>query len=330
MRRFLRIFGVLIFLLGIGILALRGAIGISFVLGEKNFYPPAGQFLAPDKKSVQFAVLSDTGSQNWTLERLILEIKDNNRPDFMLHLGDLIVYRNIEHLYWMLDGLDDKLGDVPLYLIAGNHDVKKKKGVDKTIYQRVLGPLYYWFGYGSTLFIGLDSSTEEIDEDQWAFFEQLMINVRPRFKYVVLFTHVPPVVPPEYHHHVLKEQSSARMKQMLKKYPVDLILSGHVHYYSEQNFEGIPVYTVPPSGQYFAGPVRKYGYLIVNIDDKNGVQVQNVYSDRGKGATLWELLFVDLILTNKVRWIAGSLCFAGFMLWLVSHKRRRKQHFHRK
>ena len=149
--------------------------------------------------------------------------------------------------------------------------------------------------------------------------------VRPHFIHVVLFTHVPPIVPPEYlNHHALKEQSTVRMRQMLKKYPVDLVLSGHVHYYSEQNFEGIPIYTVPPSGQYFVGPVRKFGYLIVQIDEK-GIRVENFYSNRGKGATLLELLFVDLVLTDKVRWIAGGICLAGLLFWLLGHKWRRRE-----
>ncbi len=319
MRRFLRIFGICVILFALVLVVLRGVMGISFVMGDKDFYPPAGSFLKPERTEVKFIVLSDTGSQNWTLKRLIAKAKRTEKPDFMLHLGDLIVYRNIEHLYWMMDELDDKLGGIPMYLVPGNHDVKKKKGTDKSIYQRVLGPTYYWFGYGSTLFIALDSSTEEIDEDQWAFFEQVMKKVRPQFTKVILYTHVPPIVPPEYHRHILKEEAISKMSQMLKKYPVDAIFSGHVHFYSEQNFQGIPVYTVPPSGQYFVGPVHKFGYLIVTVD-KQGVHVQNVYSDRPKSSELMSIWFVDLVLTDKIRWIAGSILLAGLLLLLMGQR----------
>lgn len=319
MRKFLRIFGICIILSAVFLLTLRGIMGISFVMGEKDFYPPAGNFLDPKTQSFKFAVFSDTGSQNWTLQRLVAEAKNNEQPNFMLHLGDLVVYRNIEHIYWMMDELDDKLHNIPMYFVPGNHDVKKKKKLDKSMYQRVLGPTYYWFGYGNTLFIGLDSSTEDIDEAQWIFFEQVMQRVRPSFKHVILFTHVPPVVPPDYYQHTLKPESIQKMSQMLKKYPVDVILSGHVHYYSEQNFQGIPVYTVPPSGQYFAGPIKKFGYLIVEIN-KKGISVRNVYSDRKKSSELFEILFIDLVLTDKIRWIAGCILLSGLLFLLLGQR----------
>ena len=319
MRRFLRILGCGVVLFALILVVLRGIIGLSFVMGEKDFYPPAGYFLKSNEKSFKFIVLSDTGSQNWTLERLIAEAKWKEKPDFILHLGDLVVYRNVEHMYWLLNELDDKLSGIPMYFVPGNHDVKKKKGIDKSIYQRVLGPTYYWFGYGNTLFIALDSSLEEIDEEQWAFFEQVMQKVSPNFKRVILYTHVPPIVPPEYQQHTLKEESVTKMKQMLKKYPVDVIFSGHVHYYSEQDFNGIPVYTTPPSGQYFVGPVRKFGYLVVSVD-KQGVQVKNVYSDRPKSSELMSIWFVDLVLTDKIRWISGSILLAGLLLLLMGQR----------
>ena len=319
MKKFFRIFGYCVILTAFCLLALRGLMGISFVMGDKDFYPPAGYFLEPQEQEVRFAILSDTGSQNWTLERLVMEIRTNEKPNFMLHLGDLVVYRNIEHMYWIMDELDDKLAGIPMYLVPGNHDVKKKKGINKSMYQRVFGQTYYWFGYGNTLFIALDSSTEEIDDAQWAFFENVMKRIRPSFKHVVLYTHVPPIVPPEHHQHSLKAASVEKMGEMLKRYPVSAIFAGHVHYYSEQQFQGIPVYTVPPSGQYFGGPVHKFGYLMVTINQK-GVHVQNVFSNRKKSAELLEVLFVDLVLSNKVRWISGGILIVGLCLLLFGQK----------
>lgn len=320
MKKFLRVFGIVIIIIAIFLLALRGVMGISFVMGDKDFFPPAGKFLNPKERSFNFIILGDTGSQNRTLQRLVTEARGTFKPEFMLHLGDLVVYRNIEHMYWMMDELDDKLKGVPMYFVAGNHDIKKKKGIiDKTMYQRVFGPLYYWFSYGNTLFIGLDSSTEEIDDEQWDFYADVMKKIRPWFKRVVLFTHVPPQVPEGEHRHTLKEASIEKMAHMLKKYPVDVIFSGHVHYYSEQKFHGIPLYTVPPSGQYFAGPIQKFGYLNVTID-KTGIHVENIYSDRKKASEIIEIWFVDLILTNKIRWIAGTILFVGLLLWLLGQK----------
>ncbi|MBQ4471982.1 MAG: metallophosphoesterase [Alphaproteobacteria bacterium] len=319
MKKVLRIIGCVAILFAAAIFVLRGVMGISFVMGDKTFYPPAGYFLSADADSFSFVVLSDTGSQNRTLQGLVRDARNKFNPKFILHLGDLVVYRNIEHMYWMMDELDDKLKGIPLYLVPGNHDVKKKKGTDKTLYERVFGPRYYWFGYGNTLFIGLDSSTKEIDENQWTFFERVMQRVRPGFRHVILFTHIPPVAPDDHPQHTLNADAVERMNQMLKKYPVDAIFTGHVHYYSEQKFAGIPLYTTPPSGQYFVGPVHKFGYLVVNVDSQ-GVHVQNMYSDRKKSSEWWDILFVDLVLTNKVRWIAGIILLVGLLIWLSGQK----------
>ena len=169
------------------------------------------------------------------------------------------------------------------------------------------------------MFIGLDSSAEKIDEEQWSFYEQVMKKVRPHFKHVVLFTHVPPQVPEGEHAHTLVPEAVEKMAQMLQKYPVDIIITGHVHYFSKQDFHGIPLYTVPPSGQYFAGPVHKFGYLNVTVD-KQGIHVENVYSNRKKASEWWDIFFIDLILTNKVRWIAGITLIVGVLMWLSGHK----------
>jgi len=318
MKKIGRILGYILIIFALTIFVLRGIMGISFVIGEKNFYPPAGRILDPDKSEISFIVLSDTGSQNWTLERLVDDAQKFH-PDFMLHLGDLVVYRNIEHMYWMMDEIDDKLDNVPMYFVPGNHDVKRKKGIDKTAFNRVFGELYYWFSYGRILFIGLDSSAEEIDEEQWQFFEQVMTKIRPNFEKVVLFTHVPPQVPEGKHIHTLKPEHVQKMAEMLKKYPVDVIFAGHVHYYSEQDFQNTKIYTCPPSGQYFGGDVRKFGYLNVRIKEGD-IFVEPVYTDRPKKSEWWDILFVDLILTNKVRWIAGIALLIGLCFLLSSQK----------
>lgn len=318
MKKFLRILGVCVMLIALLPLILRGILGVSFVRGDKDFYPPAGRFLNPTERSFNFVVVADTGSQNRTLEHLVMEARERS-PEFMLHLGDLVVHRNAEHMYWMMDELDDKLEGIPMYLVPGNHDVKRKRGVDNRAWSRVFGASYYWFGYGNTLFIGLDSSRESIDEEQWAFYEQVMKRIRPSFRYVILFTHVPPQTPEGQEDHILKPESVVQMAKMLRKYPVNAIFCGHVHYYSEQRFHGIPLYTIPTSGQYFVGNVHKFGYLNVSVD-RRGIHVENVYSDYKKASEWVDIFFVDMILTNKVRWFSGGILLGGLLLLLMGQK----------
>ena len=114
------------------VIGIRGYMGALFFASDKDFYPPAGQLLNTDAKSFLFSVVADTGSQNRTLQHILRKTL-KHKPVFVLHLGDLVKYRTKGHMYWFTDELDDKLHNIPMYLVPGNHDVKKKNGhVDRT------------------------------------------------------------------------------------------------------------------------------------------------------------------------------------------------------
>ena len=310
------------------VIAIRGYMGEHFFASQKDFYPPAGQLLAQKEKSFRFSVVADTGSQNRTLQRIIREIVKNN-PAFILHLGDLVTYRTKEHMYWITDELDDKLHNIPMYLIPGNHDVKNKKGhFDKSNYRRVFGPSYYWFGYGNTMFIALDSSEEKISDEEWDFYKTLMKKFRRFFKYVILYTHIPPINPPDMPEHTLKKGEVAKMAEIIQAYPPDIILTGHVHYYSHQMFKGVPLYSVPTSGQYFVGPIKKFGYLDVFVDNQ-GIRVENHYIDKTRSAEFFEILFVQIFLGNKVRWIMFAFLFLACLSFVIG-RIIKKRHFNQK
>ena len=65
--------------------------------------------------------------------------------------------------------------------------------------------------------------------------------------------------------------------------------------------------------------MRKFGYLVVTVNEQ-GVHVQNVYSDRQKAAELVEIFFVDLILTDKIRWISGIVFVVGLVFLLMGQR----------
>ena len=317
--KFYRIFKILsafFFWCAVLVLCIRGYLGQHFFASQQNFDPPAGQFVAPEKTDFHFAVVADTGSQNRTLQSILRQIVPQ-QPAFILHLGDLVTYRTQEHMYWLTDELDDKLHQIPMYLIPGNHDVKTKQGViNKSNYRRVFGPTYYWFGYGNTMFIALDSSELVISEAEWMFYETIMKKIRPLFKHVVLYTHVPPINPEGAPAHHLSDESVKKMAIMIKKYPPDLILTGHVHYYSKQEYMGVPLYSVPPSGQYFVGPVRQFGYLNVYVK-KHKIDVQNNYVDKPRESELLDILFVNIFLGDQVRWIMGICLGLSGLMFLI-------------
>lgn len=324
MKRVLRYSGLFVLIVMAGLCLTRAIVGLSFVMGDHVFYPPAGQFLRPDVRTAHFVILSDSGSANHTLERVIREAKNQHHPDFMLYLGDLVTSRTTEHLFWMVNEIASRLDETPMYFAIGNHDCKKRSGMNKSYYRHVFSQPYYWFGYGDTLFITLDSASLTISDDEWAFFEQVMQRIRPSFRRVILYTHVPPTG-----NHALKPEASAKMAEMLSRYPVDAIFTGHVHYFSRQNFNGIPLYTNPSSGQRPRGDIPKFGYTDVVIDE-NGIHVTPYYSNQRKASEWAEKFFVDNVLTDRFKWIVLWGIFGGILLiWFGCRDMRhpfRKRH----
>lgn len=70
--------------------------GRLFFSGNQRFMAPAGKFFEPDAKSFQFAIVSDSGSQNLSLQKIIKRIREKSNR-FILYLGDLVTYRTSSH-----------------------------------------------------------------------------------------------------------------------------------------------------------------------------------------------------------------------------------------
>ena len=238
---------------------------------------PTSQFLQPDADEITVLIASDTGSNNHVLESVVADARRANpHYDFMMHLGDMAT-TSITGYYWILHEVRPKLAGTPLYAIPGNHDVYKRiAGVyheNVAYYTTVMGAAYYWFGYGDTLFIALDTSTSDMDDVQLAWLDATLKKIRPMFRNCIVFSHVPPINPrPELvSNHNMTPESAAKFADIISKYKIDAIFCGHVHFYSQTPFAGTTLYTIPPSGQDSRDPNdSRYGYVVLKMD-KTGI-----------------------------------------------------------
>lgn len=188
----------------------------------RNFFPPSSQFLHPDHKEFAFAVMGDTGDNNLVLEKLVARARrSSDRHSFILYLGDLVMNRDEANFYWMLSELRPALHRMPFYMVPGNHDVERGDNVDKSFYRSVMGDTYYWFGYGDTLFIGLDSSGHYIEPRQLKWLKNTLEKVRPMFQHCIIYSHRPPIVPKGALNHVLDEASTQKLKDIITKHDID-------------------------------------------------------------------------------------------------------------
>jgi Icc-related predicted phosphoesterase len=252
-----------------------------------NYHNPASEFIAKDKSETSILLVSDTGSKNLVL-RKILKQADTSKYDFVMYLGDLQVNASVTGYYWLLNDIKPFLGDTPFYTIPGNHDVTRRIGLtrkhfkDKSFYETVMGQRYYWFGYGNTLFITLDSSDETLDDQQLVWLDDTLKKIRPLFKNCIIFGHVPPANSclQCFEDHITKPISTQKFANIIKKYKINAMFFGHVHFYSHAKFENIDFYTTPSSGQSVRDPKnRKFGYISVKINKNGKIDVQPGFID---------------------------------------------------
>lgn len=308
--------------------SLRSFVVESFNDAEyRSFLAPAGKIFAHDKQKFSFAAVSDTGARNEPIERILEKIR-HSRAKFVLYVGDLVRYRNPSHFKWIADEIDEKLGRVPLYAVPGNHEIYSVNGIfDKTLYQELFGQGYYWFSYGNVLFIGLDSSTSAYDDEQLLWLEKTLDKIRPQFKYCIIYSHVPPINVKAPNSHRLFDGARERFAKVIKNKGVDLMISGHVHHFSESEFAGIPLVTLPSSGQPIRSDIRKFGYVEFDVDASGVSKIKPIYVDADADMEHFEAFMSNALVDEDINAVAIWIFVVGG-IWVVLNlwlRRRRKR-----
>ena len=291
------------FFLSLCLIAVRDLTIEFFALpAENNFLVPAGKVLEPEKESFSFAVMSDTGAQNGPLEEILRRAGKDGKNAFMLHLGDLIRYRNISHYRWLINEMDEEASLLPFYIIPGNHEVANRFGrVDKSAYKAAFGQPYYWFSYGNTMFIALDSSEGEYSRIQLDWLEDILEKIRPHYKNCIIYSHIPPVNSDNWKKKINITPSFSKLKQIISDKNITLFLSGHIHHYDNKNMDGIPLLTLMPSGQPPRSAPHKFGYVVIDINENGVNQITPYYleSDYKHANEYVEMFFSSVFVDDR-------------------------------
>ncbi len=293
---------------------------------EYTYIAPAGKMFVPEKDSFTFTAISDTGGENGPLEKIINHARGIG-AEFILHLGDLVRYKTPSHFDWIVSELEGKLKGLPFYMIPGNHEIETEDGIiDKTAYMEIFGQTYYWFGYGNTLFIGLDSSEGILDKEQLRWLKLTLEKIRPHFKYCVIYSHVPPTGGTKIIDKHLLPKTSQEFASLISEHNVTLLLFGHVHYFSNETFAGVPMYTLPASGQESRDMGKiKPGYLMISITPE-GVQSVHVKYLKKTGSTeRFESFLSHALVKDEIRiislWLLGFGVVLLFVAWFMKKYR---------
>lgn len=209
-----------------------------------------------------FAVVADThmnpeddvASSPWEVNKLandrskaVVEEVNSHRPDFVVHLGDMIhpvpSHADYPVAAERFHALFGQL-TMPLHVVPGNHDVGDKP-LDWTpaaivteeyveLYEEHFGKSYYSFAYGDCEFIVLNAqiinSGFDSEAAQRKWLEETLA-ARPDARRF-LFLHYPPYVLSEDepgHYDNLDEPGRSWLLELLRHYRVEAFFAGHVH-----------------------------------------------------------------------------------------------------
>ncbi len=308
-------------LAGSGILAVQCLVFFVSSNHAAPMLPPAGQTLQPERSSFTVAVFSDFTSRINSVEKVGNAISGSN-AEFALCLGDMTRKSISPDFLYVVNALRKSIAP-PVYAVPGNWD--QPDSGDWGTYRAHFGQDYYFFSYGDTLFIGLNTAEGFLPEEQQTFLKQTLERERAHFSRCVIFCHIPPKDPREDGDHAMDSESAKMLGEIIRPHRVNLILCGHIHRFTESVFEGIPLVITPSSGQVIRDPDNQmYGYLLLDFAEDGSIKVRRV--DVTKETGFEELSYFFHVSLCRIGWfagatasVAGGLCI---LLWRICLFRR--------
>ena len=214
-------------------------------------FPPAGRFFQQEKSEMRFAVFGDFRIQTMPFEAVMRSIR-NDGADFALCVGDMAKKREIQHFCWLAERMKRAGGDLKIFCTPGNNDRESRDPHENGLraYKGSFGQPGYWFAWGDSLFVSLDTSAERLAVGELERLEEILKAERKRFNRLVVFTHVPPVdLRGDGRGECLPDEDVRRLEPLLREYRVSLVVAGHQHAEARWKFAGAPLLVVPTSGQ---------------------------------------------------------------------------------
>lgn len=233
----------------------------------------------------RFAILGDrTGDADQQIYERVWRELDTLHPDFVLNVGDTIQggndataeaeWRTLEPLW--------KRYKYPQFFTPGNHDIWSP--ASRRIYERETGhPSSYGFNYQNAHFTVLDNSqAENLSDQQMQFLERDLTRNKDRDPKFVLF-HKPFWLLP-----VMFRSSQFPFHQVIKKYGVRYVVSGHVHQFLRVIDDGVVYLEAGSSGAKLKGsdPARGwfFGQILTRVKgSKVEMTVKEVSGPAGPG-----------------------------------------------
>jgi Icc protein len=214
------------------------------------------------RNDFRFSILGDrTGdAQPGVYERIWKEL-DAWHPDFVINVGDTIQGDDdatAASEWRALRPLWDRYR-YPIYFTPGNHDIWS--AASRVIYeQQTKRPAFYGFDYQNAHFTVLDNSeTEDLSDEQMQFLARDLVQNRDRDPKFVFFHRPFWLVPVKF------QSSQFPLHQLISRYGVRYVVSGHGHQFVRAVQDGIVYLEAPSSGGKLKGQGFEQGWFFGQV-----------------------------------------------------------------
>lgn len=203
------------------------------------------------------------------IDQLEIALKFVDEFDAVLISGDLVESGTKEDYSQLKSHLHHLLGDVPIIVTLGNHDIKSEFYQGWLNEAPSLQPYNYYYELHDTAIISLDNSHPHypngiIDRSQCQWLRETLSKIDS--KQIILMMH----------HHLVEEQFSmspaqydAEFYQLIADSRIDMILTGHTHHAYRGVFAGKPYFTADNLS--FSGEDFLDGY--VRFEERSGINL---------------------------------------------------------
>jgi Icc-related predicted phosphoesterase len=226
----------------------------------------------------RFGVYGDTRTHH-DVHRAVVEAVAKEDIDFLIHTGDMVEQGGIQdqwHTFFQIER--PLLNHVPIVPSIGNHDESSRDYYRRYfLHRRWAKDLrYYSKDWGNLRLVALDGAIECQDGcNQYAFLRKTLQDAVDKNMLIVMFLHYPPYSSGAHGSNMVVQKT---IKDLAKRYGVELVISGHDHNYERtipidgttyvvSGSAGAPIRAVHP--EWFTARARtEPHYVLMDVADQ--------------------------------------------------------------
>ncbi len=296
---------------------LQGDLNNTLIHGEKNRF--------------RFFVFGDIKHSAGNLARLndIFDAAKAKRPLFMALVGDFVSTGTEGKYRFFIDKVKDsgvlKAG-VPLFLVLGNHDLGEKDK-SRALFRKYFGPTYYWFSYGNSLFVVVDTDIRVLDETQLGWIESILKKKRNEYLHVFFFMHIPPT---DFDFNQDRKIYKAKeFIELMERYRVDQVFSGHYHSYRREVQNGVAYLVTGGGGSKLEDEDSFFHYVEVFVNGpvitEKVVTLDSSHDYSDYAAYNFDIYIFPWFLSNYPYLLFFLLLLSIFVLIVLFQRKKRKE-----